>query len=108
MKKDAGPSTSEELSDIEKKTFLKENFKGEFTNALLAPNSIYKERNSLTDKPPKRISSVSLSMAEEISKAIINVLNECIVIADEDLILFKESDDEGNFKEICIIVFLLQ
>ncbi|KAG5338020.1 SETMR methyltransferase, partial [Acromyrmex heyeri] len=45
----------------------------------------------------------SLAMAEEISKATLNVLNECIVIVDEELILFDESDDEENFKELCII-----
>ncbi|KYM98426.1 hypothetical protein ALC62_10866 [Cyphomyrmex costatus] len=99
MEKDAGPSTSEELSEIEERSFSNENFKGEFTNALLAAESIYKERNLLTNKPPKKISSVSLAMAEQISKATLNVLNECIVIADEELILFDESDDEGNFKE---------
>lgn len=46
-------------------------------------------------------------MTEEISKAIINVLNECVVIVDEELILFNESNDERNFEEVCIIVFSL-
>jgi len=104
MEKDAEPSTSQELSDIEERSFLNENFKGEFTNALLVAKSIYEEQNLLTNTPPEKISSVSLAMAEEISKATINILNECIVIVDEELILFDESDDEGNFKEVRIIV----
>jgi len=44
-------------------------------------------------------------MADEISKATINVLNESVVRMEEELILFDESDDERNFKEICFIVF---
>ncbi|XP_011702627.1 PREDICTED: uncharacterized protein LOC105458780 [Wasmannia auropunctata] len=108
MEEDAGPSTSQELSDIEERSFLNENFKGEFTNALLIAKSIYEERNLLTNKPPEKISSVSLAMAEEISKATINVLNEHIVIVDEELILFDESDDEGNFKEKEKVVALAQ
>lgn len=103
MEEDAGPSTSEELSEIEERSFLNEHFKGEFTNALLAAKSIYEEQNLLTNEPPDKISSVSLAMAEEISKATINVLNESVVVADEELILFDETDDEGNFEEVCTI-----
>ena len=97
VEKDAGPLISQEFSDIEERSFLNENFKGEFTNAFFAAKSIYEERNLLINKPPEKISSVSLAMTEEISKATLNVLNECIV--DEELILFDESDEE-NFKEV--------
>jgi len=41
VEKDAEPSTSQELSDIEERSFLNENFKGEFTNALLVAKSIF-------------------------------------------------------------------
>lgn len=95
MKKDAGPSTSRELDmDLVERSFLDENFKGEFTNAT---NSIYEKENLLTNKPPEKISSVSLAMAEEISKATINVLNESIVTTEEELIMFHESDEEREF-----------
>ncbi|XP_070171198.1 uncharacterized protein [Polyergus mexicanus] len=95
-----GPSTSRELDmDLGERSFLDENFKGEFTNALLAANCIYEEQNLLTIKPPEKISSVSLAMAEEISKATISVLNEGIVTTEEELIMFHESDEEGEFEE---------
>lgn len=106
MEKDAGPSTSRELDmDLGERSFLDENFKGEFTNALLAANCIYEEQNLLTNKPHEKISSVSLAMAEEISKATISVLNEGIVTTEEELIMFHESDEEGEFEEVCFIVF---
>ncbi|KYN29402.1 hypothetical protein ALC57_01152, partial [Trachymyrmex cornetzi] len=40
-----------ELSDTEEKSFLNENFKGEFKNALLAAKSIYKFFSQCTDDP---------------------------------------------------------
>jgi hypothetical protein len=45
-------------------------------------------------------------MADEIRKATINVLNEGIV-STEELILFDESDNEGEFMEVRFIMFLL-
>ena len=74
-------------------------FKGEFTNALLAARCNYEEHNLLTNKPPEKISYVSLAMVDEISKATINVLNEGIVSMEEELILFDESNNEGEFME---------
>lgn len=102
MEEDATPLTSQGVTDMDlgERSFLDEHFKGEFTNALIAANSIYEEQGLLTDEPPERITSVSLAMAEEISKVTINVLNEGIVVTDEELILFEETDDEDNFKEV--------
>lgn len=102
MEEDATPSTSQDVTDMDfgERSFLDEHFKGDFTNALIAAKSIYEEQGLLTDKPPERITSVSLAMAKEISKITINVLNENIVITDEELILFDETDDKHNFKEV--------
>jgi hypothetical protein len=57
------------------------------------------KNNLLTNKPPEKISYVSLAMVDEISKATINVLNEGIVSMEEELILFDESNNEGEFME---------
>jgi len=102
MEEDATPSTSQGVTDMDfgKRSFLDEHFKGEFTNALIAAKSFYEEQGLLTDKPLERITFVSLAMAEEISKATKNVLNESIVTTDEELILFEESDDEENFQKV--------
>lgn len=66
MEKEARPSTSSkfDMEDLGERSFLDEIFKGEFTNALLVAESIYKERNLLTNNPSETISSVSLAMAE--------------------------------------------
>ncbi|XP_077279989.1 uncharacterized protein LOC143907229 [Temnothorax americanus] len=96
-----GPSTSMEL-DVEsmgERLFLDEDFKGEFTNALLYANSIYESNDLLTKEPPKRISSVSIAMAECFSSAIIDIINENYVMAQEDLILYEDSDNEGLYEE---------
>lgn len=100
MEDDARPSTSQELPvDLTERSLLDDVFKGEFTNALLAANAIYEEQNLLTKNPPQKISSVSLAMAHEISKATINIINDCIISTEEELILFDESDNEGEFEE---------
>lgn len=106
MEDDARPSTSQELPvDLTERSLLDDVFKGEFTNALLAANAIYEEQNLLTKNPPQKISSVSLAMAHEISKATINIINDCIISTEEELILFDESDNEGEFEEVCFIIF---
>ena len=45
-------------------------------------------------------------MADEISRETIKVLNEGI-FSTEELILFDESDNEGEFMELNFIMFLL-
>jgi hypothetical protein len=105
MEKDTGPPVSQKLDmNFGERSLLDENFKGEFTNALLAANCIYKKQNLLTNNPPEKMSSVSLAMADEISKATINVLNEGVIVMEEELILFSEGDDEEDFEEVCFIV----
>ena len=39
-------------------------------------------------------------MAEKISEAVIDVVNECQVSVEEQLILFYESNAKGTFKEV--------
>ena len=46
-------------------------------------------------------------MADDISKATINVPNEGVVSTKGELILFDESDNEGEFMEVRFIMFLL-
>ena len=46
-------------------------------------------------------------MVDEISKATINVLNKGIVSMAEELILFAESDNKGEFMEVRFIMFLI-
>ena len=109
MEKDAAPSTSQNLDiDFGGRSFVDEHFKGEFMNTLLAARCIYKEHNLLSNKPPEIISSVSLAMAVEISKATINVLKKGIVSMEEELVLFDESDNEGEFMEVRFIMFLIR
>ena len=75
----AGPSTSQNLDiDFGERSFVDAHFKGEFMNAFLAARCIYEEHNLLTNKPPEKISSVSLAMAVEISKATINVFKKVL------------------------------
>ena len=87
-----------------------ESFKGEFTNALQHSLFIYKNNNLIKENPPQNISSVSKTMAEKTSEAVIDVVNECQVSVEEQLILFDESDAEGTFKEVSsfrVIIVLL-
>lgn len=101
----ATPSTSRQFDvDVEERSFMDDNFKGEFTNALLYANQMYEEQNLLTKEPPEKITSVSIAMAKEIHKAIINVLNDGYVTTEEELILFEENGDE-DFVEVCFIAF---
>ena len=105
---EAGPSTSQNLViDFGEKSFVEEHFKGEFKNAFLAARCIYEDHNLLTDKPPEKISSVSLAIADEINKVRINVLNKGIVSTEEKLILFDESDNERVFMEVHFIMFVI-
>lgn len=96
------PSTSEpmDVELLETRSFKDDNFKGEFTNALVYANSIYKKVGLLTQKPPANISSVSMAMAESISNAVIDILNDSFVTTEEDLILYDDSDSEGVYEEV--------
>lgn len=63
------PSTSKTDSQsrtLEDRSFENEDFKGEFTNALLYANTIYESHGLLTKEPPAKISSVSMAMADSI------------------------------------------
>jgi len=54
MDKDAGPSTSKSVTDFSERSFCDEDFKGEFTNALLVANRIYEKQNLLSKNPPEK------------------------------------------------------
>ena len=79
QKSDCKGSTSEDLE----RSLDDESFKGEFTNALQHSLFIYKNNNLITENPPQNISSVSKTMAEKISEAVIDVVNECRVSVEE-------------------------
>ena len=50
MEKEVGLSTSQNLDiDFGERSFVDENFKGKFTNALLAARCIFEEHNLLTN-----------------------------------------------------------
>ena len=82
QKSDCEGSTSEDLE----RNLDDESFKGEFTNALQHSIFIYKNNNLITENPPQNISSISKTMAEKISEAVIDVVNECQVSVEEQLI----------------------
>lgn len=103
MEEEAGPSTRTEVEPIDS-SFENEKFKGEFTNALLAANAIYHQHHLITDHPPCEINSVSLAMAEEISKVTMDLINEFWISTEEELILSYESDSERLFEEVCFII----
>ena len=83
QKSDCEGSTSEDLE----RSLDDESFKGVFTNALQHSLFIYKNNNLVTENPPQNISSVSKTMAEKISEAVIDVVNECQVSVEEQLTL---------------------
>lgn len=101
------PSTSKTLDTdaLDETSFENEGFKGEFTNALLYANSIYDNHGLLTKEPPAKISSVSMAMADSISNAVIDILNDSYVTTEDDLILFDDSDSEGAYEEVCTFSF---
>lgn len=103
-----GSSKSDsETVDIHSRSFIDEDFKGEFTNALSYANSIYESHGLLTKNPPAKITSVSMAMADTISSAVIDILNDNYVMTEEDLILYDDSDTEGLYEEVCCSFFLL-
>ena len=63
-----------------------ESLKGEFTNALQHSLFISKNNNIITENPPQNISSISKTMAEKISEAVIDVVNECQESVEEQVI----------------------
>lgn len=102
-----GPSKSDETVNIQSRSFIDENFKGEFTNALSYAKSIYESHELLTKNPPEKISSVSMAMADTISSAVIDILNDNYVMTEEDLILYDDSDSEGLYEEVyCIFCYI--
>lgn len=106
MEEDAGPSTSCR-TEIESgdSSFKNEKSRGEFTNALLAANAIYREHHLITDQPPGEINAASLSMGEVISKVTMDLINEYFISVEEELILSYESDVEQLFQEVCFTVW---
>ncbi|EZA48261.1 hypothetical protein X777_14101 [Ooceraea biroi] len=44
-----------------------------------------------------------MAMADSISSAVINILNDSYVMVDEDLILYDDSDSEGLYEEVCYV-----
>lgn len=44
-------------------------------------------------------------MADTISSAVIDILNDNYVMTDEDLILYDDSDNERLYEEVCCIFF---
>lgn len=99
------PSTSKtvNIESLGERSFEDENFKGEFTNALLYANSIYESNELLTKEPPAKITSVSMAMGDIISSAVIDIINDSYVMPEEDLILFDDSDSEGVYEEVCSV-----
>lgn len=101
------PSTNktENKDTLEERYFMNEDFKGEFINALLYKNSIYESHDILTKEPPAKISSVSMAMADSISNAVRDILNDSYMMTEEDLILFDDSDSEGAYEGVCTFSF---
>lgn len=99
------PSTSKEKIEEEYERSLEDELcKGELTNALKYCYSLLQEKNLLTDKPPDKISSVSVVMGKVIFENIIDMLGERKVVTEDDLIMFDESDSEGLYEEVCYFV----
>lgn len=78
-----------------------EDCKGELTNALKYCNSLLQQNDLITEKPPEKISSVSVAIGEVMYEEIINILGERKIVTEDELILFDESDSEGVYKEVC-------
>lgn len=98
---DPSSSTAEKMEVDVRDELTDEDRKGELTNALKYCTTLLQEKGLITTTPPDKISSVSKVMGEAICEEIINMLEDHRITTEEYLIMFDESDSEGQYEEVC-------